>query len=131
LLRDLGDGSLLVPVDDRFATAAPRIFVVGDAAATAYPRAADPAAVSGVIAGEAILTELGYRDANPGRTPEPDCYVDHGDRRYGRIRISYPDGPPPAGQPAVGVDAPAREQGAAFEDAHRRWQTLRRDAPAP
>ena len=131
LLRDLGDGRALVPADDRFATAAPGIFVAGDAAATAYPRAADPAAVSGVTAAEAILTELGYHDGNPRRTPEPDCYVDHGDGRYGRIRISYPDGPPPAGQPAVGVDAPAREQGAAFEDAHRRWQALRRDAPAP
>lgn len=107
MLGDLGDSSVLIPVDDRFATAAPGIFVAGDFAATSYPRAADAAAVSGVTAAEVILTELGYRDVNPGRTPKPDCYVDHGDGRYGRIRISYPDGPPPDGQPAVGVDAPA------------------------
>ena len=92
LLRDLTDGSVLVPVDDRFATAVPGTFVAGDAAANAYPRAADPAAVSGVVAAEAAMTELGYGGAGPLQTPEPDCFVDHGDGRYGRIRISYPDG---------------------------------------
>ena len=131
LLAGLSGDEPLVAVDDRFTTAASGIFVAGDAAATAYPRAADPAAASGVVAAEAVLTSLGYRDAGPLQTPEPDCFVDHGDGRYGRIRISYPDGPPPAGQPTVGVDAPARELGGAFEDAHRRWQTLRMDAPAP
>ncbi|MHB1536641.1 MAG: NAD(P)/FAD-dependent oxidoreductase, partial [Acidimicrobiales bacterium] len=49
LLADLSAGKPLVAVDDRFASAVPGIFVVGDAAATAYPRAADPAAVSGVV----------------------------------------------------------------------------------
>jgi len=69
LLRDWGDSSVLIPVDDRFATAAPGIFVAGDAAASSDPRAADAAAVSGVIAAEAILTALAYHDGNPGRTP--------------------------------------------------------------
>ena len=135
VLRDLAGGNVLVPVDDRFvddrfATTAPGIFVAGDAAASGYPRAADPAAVSGVVAAEAALAELGYADAGLPRTPEPDCFVDHGEGRYGRIRISYPGGSPPVGKAVVAIDGPTLERGRDFDDAHRRWQALRDDARA-
>jgi sulfide:quinone oxidoreductase len=125
LLADLGEGNNpLVPVDFRFATEAAGVFVVGDAAASPYPRAADPAAWSGTVAAEAVLSDLGLDHARTPATPSPECFVDHGDGAYGRIRITYPDGPPPAGQPAVTIDPAAPALATDFEDAHRRWHAL-------
>jgi sulfide:quinone oxidoreductase len=126
LLADLVDAtSPLVTVDARFATEMPGVFVVGDAAASPYPRAADPAAWSGTLAATAVLSELGFDHARTPEAPAPDCFVDHGDGAYGRIRITYPDGPPPKGQPAIAIDPAAPALATDFEEAHRRWHALR------
>jgi sulfide:quinone oxidoreductase len=126
LLADLVDSSSpLVTVDARFATEMAGVFVVGDAAASPYPRAADPAAWSGTIAAMAVLSELGFDHARTPLAPAPDCFVDHGDGAYGRIRITYPDGPPPRGQPAVAIDHAAPALAADFEAAHRHWRSVR------
>ncbi len=126
LLGHLADASSpLVTVDARFATEMAGVFVVGDAAASPYPRAADPAAWSGTIAAAAVLSELGFDHARTPLAPAPDCFVDHGDGAYGRIRITYPDGPPPGGQSAVAIDPAAPELATDFEAAHRHWRSVR------
>jgi sulfide:quinone oxidoreductase len=126
LLADLVDAtSPLVTVDARFGTEMTGVFVVGDAAASPYPRAADPAAWSGTLAATAVLSELGFEHARDPEAPAPDCFVDHGDGAYGRIRITYPDGPPPGGQPAVAIAPATPALAKDFEDAHRRWHALR------
>jgi sulfide:quinone oxidoreductase len=126
LLADLVEvNSPLVTVDARFATGMAGVFVVGDAAASPYPRAADPAAWSGTLAATAVLSELGFDQEQTPEAPAPDCFVDHGDGAYGRIRITYPDGPPSRGRPAVAIDPAAPALAADFEEAHRRWHALR------
>ena len=126
LLADLVEASSpLVAVDARFATEMTGVFVVGGAAASPYPRAADPAAWSGAVAATAVLSELGFDHARTPEVPAPDCFVDHGDGAYGRIRITYPDGPPPRGQPAVAIEPAAPALATDFEEAHRRWHALR------
>ncbi len=126
LVAELADAnSPLVPVDARFATEMAGVFVVGDAAASPYPRAADPAAWSGTVAAQAVLSELGVEGAQAAQTPTADCFVDHGEGAYGRIRIAYPDGSPPRGRPTVTIDPAASARAADFEDAHRRWRALR------
>ncbi len=132
LLADLarGDGPL-VPVDGRFATEMPGVFVVGDAASSPYPRAAEPAVWSGTVAAAAVSSEVGLDGTPPAATPSADCFVDHGDGTYGRIQVAYPDGPPPVGRPSVTVAPPASPLATDFEAAHRRWQALRTDAVAP
>jgi sulfide:quinone oxidoreductase len=126
LLADLvGATSPLVAVDARFATEMAGVFVVGDAAASPYPRAADPAAWSGTLAATAVLSELGFDQAQSAEAPAPDCFVDHGDGAYGRIQITYPDGPPPGGRAAVAIHPAAPALATDFEEAHRRWHALR------
>jgi sulfide:quinone oxidoreductase len=126
LVADLAEASSpLVSVDARFATEIAGVFVVGDAAASPYPRAADPAAWSGMVAAQAVLSELGVEGDEVAQTPTADCFVDHGEGAYGRIRIAYPDGSPPRGRPAVTIDPAAPARAADFEDAHRRWQAVR------
>ncbi|MDA8275368.1 MAG: pyridine nucleotide-disulfide oxidoreductase [Actinomycetota bacterium] len=126
LVADLaGANSPLVPVDARFATEMAGVFVVGDAAASPYPRAADPAAWSGRVAAQAVLSELGVEGDEVAQTPRADCFVDHGEGAYGRIRIAYPDGSPPRGRPTVTIAPAASARAVDFEDAHRRWRALR------
>ena len=126
LLANLvGATSPLVAVDARFATEMAGVFVVGDAAASPYPRAADPAAWSGTLAATAALSELGFDEAQSAEAPAPDCFVDHGGGVYGRIRITYPDGPPPGGHPAVAIDPAVPALATDFEEAQRRWHALR------
>ncbi len=129
LLTDLvSTTSPLIAVDARFATEMPGVFVVGDAAVSPYPRAADPAAWSGTLAAMAVLYELGLDQASSTEMPAPDCFVDHGDGVYGRIRITYPDGPPPGGQAAVTIDPPAPALATDFEEAQRQWHALRAES---
>ena len=126
LLADLVEAnSPLVTVDARFATEMPGVFVVGDAADSPYPRADGPAAWSGVVAADAVLAELGLGSAQCPVTPQVDCFVDHGDGAYGRIRLAYPDGSPPGGQAAVAIDPATQALATDFEEAHRRWNALR------
>ena len=129
ILVDLTEGDTpLVPIDSRFATEMRGVFVVGDAAASPFPRAGDPAAWSGTVAAQAVLSELGLDHAPIPEAPAPDCFVDHGDGAYGRIRIAYPDGPPPAGRSSISVHPPTPAQANDFEAAHRSWLALRTDA---
>ena len=44
---------------------------------------------------------------------------------YGRIRITYPDGPPPRAQPAVVIDPATPALATDFEEADRQWRALR------
>jgi len=126
LLADLvGANSPLVPADARFAAEMARVFVVGDAAASPYPRAADPAAWSGALAATAVLSELGFTHVQAPDPPAPDCFVDNGESAYGRIRITYPDGPPPRAQPVVVIDPATPALATDFEEAHRQWHALR------
>ncbi|MDA8315387.1 MAG: pyridine nucleotide-disulfide oxidoreductase [Actinomycetota bacterium] len=122
--------SPLVPVDERFATEMPGVFVVGDAAASPYPRADGPAAWSGTVAADAVLAELGLGGTQSPATPQADCFVDHGDGAYARFHISYPDGPPPNGRPEIAVEPPARARARDFDDAFRRWRALRAEGTA-
>lgn len=127
----VGSDGPLVPVDGQFATEMPGVFVVGDAAASPYPRAAGPAEWSGTVAAAAVISELGLDGARPAPQPSADCFVDHGNDTYGRIGIAYPDGPPPKGRPAVSFAPATPERARDFEAAHRLWQRLRSDAGAP
>lgn len=125
LLRDLSTGHPLVTADAFGRSEASGIYVAGDAVASPFPRAAAPAMVSGVAAAEGVLIDSGILDeATAVALPEPDCFVDQGDGRYSRIQISYPDGAPPVGSPAVTLTeaAPAAEVG--FDAAVARWRTL-------
>jgi hypothetical protein len=81
-----------------------------------------------MVAAQAVLSELGVEGDEVAQTPTADCFVDHGEGAYGRIRIAYPDGPPPQGRPAVTIDPAAPARAADFEDAHRRWRALRVEA---
>ncbi|MGC8472313.1 MAG: pyridine nucleotide-disulfide oxidoreductase [Acidimicrobiales bacterium] len=131
LVADLVHGeSPLVPVDERFATEMPAVFVAGDAAASPYPRADGPAAWSGTVAADAVLAELGLGGTQSPATPQADCFVDHGDGAYARFHISYPDGPPPNGRPEIAVEPPARARARDFDDAFRRWRALRAEGTA-
>ncbi len=131
LLADLAGGGSLVPVGQSFASAEPGLFVVGDAAATPFPRAADPAIRSGVLAAEAVLASLGMESATQAAPPGAECFVGHGGGAYSRIRLDYPDGPPPDGHPRVGIDAKSTELADAFEDALRAWRVVRSELLPP
>jgi sulfide:quinone oxidoreductase len=124
LLAGLGGEGPLVPVSRRFESPEPGLFVVGDAAAVALPRAADAAAAEGEIAADAILERLGLAGEEP-LLPEPECYVGHGGDRYSRISLRYPDGLPPAGSAEVTVEGPSESFAAGFEASFDRWRALR------
>ncbi len=126
LLRDLTNAtSPLVAVDAHFRTEMAGVFVIGDAAASPYPRAEDPATWSGTLAATAVLSELGVATAQTRETPSPDCFVDHGDGAYGRIRITFPQGPPPEGRPDIALDAATTALATDVTDAYRRWYAVR------
>jgi len=119
----------LVAVDDHGRAGGGEIYVAGDAAAGPYPRATGPAVLSGVAAAEGALADLGFRSGPGDTTPELDCFVDRGAGRYGRIRITYPDGPPPGGRSAVEIDPSAPGSPGGFAAALERWRSLGRDPP--
>lgn len=130
LLTDLAGAGQLVTVDDWGRTAQGGIYVAGDAADSPYPRATAPAALSGIAAAEGALADLALAPATRAGTPDPDCFVDQGAGRYGRIQISYPAGPPPLGRPPVVIDESAPADSGGFEAALDRWRDSCTDRPA-
>jgi sulfide:quinone oxidoreductase len=127
LLAELAAGKPVVEVGPGFTTSVPGLHVVGDAAATPYPRAAEPASVGGEVAADAVAAHLGLGEPPAPRVPNAACYVGHGDGAYSRLRLSYPDGPPPTGAARVEVDGPSAGLEADFRAAEQEWRKLRRD----
>jgi sulfide:quinone oxidoreductase len=126
LLKELAGDGPLIPVGAGFESAEPGLFVIGDAAATPYPRAAGAATASGAAAAEAVLVRLGLAPVSALPQPQLDCYVGHGSGRYSRLRLRYPNGPPPEGRPEVEVSGPSEELGTEFASDFRRWRQRRR-----
>jgi sulfide:quinone oxidoreductase len=122
-LRVLPGEGPLVEVSPRFETAEENLFVVGDAAATPMPRAADAAASAGRTAADAVLERLGLQPEE--HRPNPECYIGHGGGMYSRISLSYPNGLPPVGTAEVSLDGPSRRYADEFEAAFDRWRELR------
>lgn len=118
-------GGPTVEVSPHFESAEPGLFVVGDAAMSSLPRAADAAAAGGKTAADAILERLGLSEGQEPHLPEPECYVAHGGGRYSRISLRYPDGLPPEGGAEVSVEGPSKELTSGFEEAFGRWRALR------
>lgn len=118
-----GDGPL-VEVSETFETAEEGLFVVGDAAAAPFPRAAGPAEAAGKTAADAALARLGFGGRDP-HLPQPECYVGHGGGMFSRISLRYPDGPPPAGSAEVTLEGPSRELARGPEEAFERFCSLR------
>lgn len=126
LLAELAGPGPLVPVGAGFESAEPGLFVIGDAAATPYPRAAGAATASGAAAAETVLVRLGLAPVSALPSPQLDCYVGHGSGRFSRLRLRYPDGPPPEGRPEVEVSGPSEELRTEFASGFRHWRQLRR-----
>lgn len=121
-----GDGPL-VAVDERNESASRGLFVVGDAAATGLPRAAGAAEAQGRTAADAVLAHLGLSDARAPHLPEPSCYVLHAGGAVSRIRLRYPAGLPPAGEPQVAIDGPTPDLAHAAEGERRRFLRVATD----
>ena len=122
LVAELAGPNQLVEVDGQGRCAATGVYVAGDAIASPFPRAVAPAIVSGVAAAEGALVDLGVIESAALVLPEPDCFVDRGDGEYSRIQISYPDGAPPVGRPAVVVSGPTAAAIGGFDEATARWR---------
>lgn len=118
-----GDGPL-VAVDARGETADAGLFVVGDAAATGLPRAAGVAEAQGRSAADAVLTRLGLASPREPELPEPSCYVAHAGGTVSRIRVRYPAGLPPAGEPVVSIDGPSPDLAYAAEGERGRFLAM-------
>ncbi|TCJ16882.1 pyridine nucleotide-disulfide oxidoreductase [Rubrobacter taiwanensis] len=123
LLRELPGGAPVVEVSPVFETSERGLFVVGDAAATPLPRAADAASAAGRTAADAVLERLGLTPEE--HLPRPECYIGHGGGRYSKISLSYPGGLPPEGRAAVSIGGPSEEYGREFGAAFERWRALR------
>jgi sulfide:quinone oxidoreductase len=114
-----------VPVSERFESEEPGLFVVGDAAMTPLPRAADVAAAGGRTAADSVLARLGLAPEREPHLPEPECYVGHGGGLYSRISLRYPDGLPPAASAQVEIEGPSEDLISGFRAAFDRWRALR------
>jgi sulfide:quinone oxidoreductase len=125
LLAGLPGQGPLVEVSSGFESAEPGLFVVGDAAGTPLPRAADAAAAGGRTAADAVLARLGLSSEQEPHLPKPECFVGHGGEQFSRISLSYPDGLPPWGEVKITVEGPSRRFAGEFEDAFARWRALR------
>ena len=123
LARLPGEGPL-APVSPRFESAWPNLFVVGDAAMTSLPRAADVAAAGGRTAADAALEGLGLSGGCEPHPPAPECYLPHGGGSYSRISLCYPNGLPPRARPEVSLEGPSEHLAAGFEASFDRWRKL-------
>jgi len=121
LLADLPGEGPLVPVSPAFESPEPNLFVVGDAAMTPLPRAADVAAAEGRTAADAVLARLGLAPERGPHLPEPECYVGHGGGLYSRISVRYLGGLPPTGEPEVTIEGPSERLAEGFDASFRRW----------
>lgn len=128
-LRELAGDGPLVTVDERGESPVRGLFVVGDAAATGLPRAAGAAAAQGRTAADAVLARLGLAEPRAPHPPEPSCYVLHAGGAVSRIRLRYPAGLPPDGEPQVAIDGPTPDLAHAAEGERRRFLRLAADLP--
>lgn len=126
-LQDLAGEGQLVTVDERGESATRGLFVVGDAAASGLPRAAGAAEAQGRTAADAVLARLGLARARDPHLPEPSCYVLHAGGAISRIRLRYPAGPRPRGEPRVAIDGPTPDLAHAVEGERRRFLALATD----
>ena len=127
LLAGLPGEGPLVEVSSRFETAEEGLYVVGDAAGTGLPRAADAAAAAGTTAAEDALRRLGLLEEAAAHLPAPECYVGHGGGRYSRISLRYPEGLPLRGGARVAIEGPSASLAAGFEEAFHSWRALREE----
>lgn len=118
-----GEGPL-VEVSPHFESSEEGLFVVGDAAAAPFPRAAGPAEAAGKTAADAVLARLGLGEAHR-HTPAPECYVGHGGGVFSRISLSYPEGLPPEGTSRVSIEGPSPELARGPEATLERFRQLR------
>lgn len=115
----------LVEVSPSFETDEEGLFVVGDAAAAPFPRAAGPAEAAGRTAADAALARLGFGGREP-HVPQPECYVGHGGGLFSRISLRYPEGLPPAGSAQVVLEGPSSGLAAGAGDALQRFRGVRK-----
>ncbi len=120
-LAALGGEGPLVPVGVRGETSDAGLYVVGDAAATGLPCAAGVARAQGITAADAVLAELGLAEPREPQLPEPACYLLHGRGTISRIRLRYPNGLPPDGEPEVTIDGPTPDLAHAIEGERERF----------
>ncbi len=125
MLAALPDDGVLVSVDERMETASPNLFVVGDATHTPLPRAAGVATAQGQTAADAVLDRFGLVRFEGPHLPTPECYIGHGEGRYSRITIRFPNGLPPAGQPEIRLEGPSPELAIGFACSFDEWRALR------
>lgn len=125
LLAGLPGQGPLVEVSSGFESAESGLFVVGDAAQTPLPRAANVAAAAGRTAADAVLARLGLFSEQEPHLPQPECYVGHGGGLYSRISLRYPQGLPPTGEAEVRLEGPSESLAAGFEESFNRWRALR------
>jgi sulfide:quinone oxidoreductase len=123
-LAALGGDAPLVPVDARCESSLPGLFVIGDAADTGLPHAAGVGEAQGRTAADAVLARLGLAEPQPPHVPEPSCYVRLAGGGVSRIRVRYPDGPPPGGSPRVEIDGPSPDLAHAVEGERLRFLRL-------
>ena len=100
------------------------VFAAGDVVLSPLPRAAGVAEAQGITAAEAVLAAVGLEPARRPRLPSPVCALDHGDGRFSRIAITFPDGLPPSGRPSVRVDGPSKALASVARDAAARLRDL-------
>ncbi|SHK33338.1 FAD-dependent oxidoreductase [Rhodothermus profundi] len=125
LLDSLGDNGVLVSVNEQGETTVPGLFVVGDATRTLLPRTAGVATAQGLTAADAVLDRLGLARYEGPHLPAPECYIGHGNGRYSRITIRFPEGLPPAGRPVIQLEGPSPELADGFARVFAEWQALR------
>jgi len=125
LLAGLPGQGPLVEVSSGFESAESGLFVVGDAAQTPLPRAANVAAAAGRTAADAVLARLGLFSEQEPHLPQPECYVGHDGGLYSRISLRYPQGLPPTGEAEVRLEGPSESLAAGFEESFNRWRALR------
>lgn len=123
LLAELPGSGPLVDVSSEFESVEPGLFVVGDAAATPLPRAADAASASGRTAADTLLDRLLGMEREI-HMPVPECFIGHGGGAYSRVSMHFPDGLPPRGSAHVNLEGPSPELKQNFEEAFTRWCAL-------
>lgn len=115
-----GDGPL-VRIDERCATPIEGVLAAGDVTASGLPRAAGVAAAQGRTAADSALADLGLAPPVEPHSPRPSCYVGLAGGSFGRIRVTYPEGLPPRGEPRVEIDGPSPDLALAAEAERARF----------
>jgi sulfide:quinone oxidoreductase len=117
-----GDGPL-VSVGERGSVDGTTLYLVGDAAATAMPRAAGVARGTAIAAADGTLEALDIASAPPAEAIEASCYLFHLGGAVSRLRVSY-DG----AESRVQIDGPSLDLQPAREGERRRFLAAARGA---